>query len=245
MRRDLVAKLYDGVSGITGDGPSPGASAQNRYAKKGEEIMYKKYGPIAIIIMLLITSCGISESELASIVEETQSAIGMPVPITVIETVEVPVTVTVEVTRVVEKEVLVTPTEKPLPEAESARRDFRKLVIEMVEDFEDVELLNSVKIEDGVLEIEFMTRWASRDRQPDISYKLIKLFAEVLIRGDVDDELAQLLFDGNNPTIRIVSYSTDGDYRYSSNTSWLMIKSLFEKSITYQDWVEGSSAGFK
>ena len=30
MRGDLPTKLYDGVAGITGNGPSPGASAQNR-----------------------------------------------------------------------------------------------------------------------------------------------------------------------------------------------------------------------
>ena len=29
MRRDLVAKLYDGDAGIAGDGPSPGASARD------------------------------------------------------------------------------------------------------------------------------------------------------------------------------------------------------------------------
>jgi len=205
--------------------------------------MFKKYAITATLILLLITGCGISQSELSSIIEETQSAIGTPVPITIIETVEVPVTV--EITRVVEKVVVVTPTEKPSPEEESARQDFRNIIIEMVEDFEDVELLNSVKIEDGVLDIEFMTRWASRDRQPDVSYKLIKLLAEVLIRSEIDEEFAQFLFDGNNPTIRIVSYSTDGDYRYSSSTSWSIIEALYEKSVTYQNWVDEADAGFK
>lgn len=32
MRRDLRTKLYDGVAGIAGDRPSPGASARGRYA---------------------------------------------------------------------------------------------------------------------------------------------------------------------------------------------------------------------
>ena len=30
MRRDVPTKLYDGDAGIACDGPSPGASAQNR-----------------------------------------------------------------------------------------------------------------------------------------------------------------------------------------------------------------------
>jgi hypothetical protein len=30
MRRDLLSKLYDGGAGNAFDGPSPGASAQNR-----------------------------------------------------------------------------------------------------------------------------------------------------------------------------------------------------------------------
>lgn len=32
MRRDLHSKLYDGGAGKAGEGPVPGASAQNRYA---------------------------------------------------------------------------------------------------------------------------------------------------------------------------------------------------------------------
>ena len=68
--------------------------------------------------------------------------------------------------------------------------------------------------------------------------------ADILINSNIDEELAQLIFDGSAPRILIVSYSTSGEYKYTSITSWSTLESLNDKAISYDEWVDEADAGF-
>lgn len=61
MRRDLLIKLYDGSTGIVGDGPSAGTSARNRYADNNNQEYLKVYeneenGQIGFLYLLYLVN---------------------------------------------------------------------------------------------------------------------------------------------------------------------------------------------
>lgn len=143
------------------------------------------------------------------------------------------------------------PTQAPTQtkNVEEVKEQFRQVIISILEDGEGLEDIDSVSVVryggPGILDIELATKWASRDRQPAVTYKIIQFLAEVLADDENDKELIMLIFGGNDLKINITTFSTQGSYRYQSLTDWATLELVKAKDISYDEWVSASGAGFK
>jgi hypothetical protein len=115
---------------------------------------------------------------------------------------------------------------------------------DLLENLEDVYAVTTVRPGNESLEIELRTRWVSRDNQPDVSYEAIRLLANVF--GSASEDL-DLMFVSGNPehfSILLTTYSVDGKYKYSSLTYYDTLVKIYNKQITYEEWVNEANAGF-
>jgi hypothetical protein len=137
-----------------------------------------------------------------------------------------------------------TRTSIPTTSLEQLRTDFSSTVADAITNIEDVETINMVRIANRKLEIELRTRWASQDRQPIVSYELIQLLATGTVNNISADKAAWFV-ESDKFSIYLVTYSTDGDFRYESTTDWDTLEKLDNQSISYDEWVTASNAGFR
>jgi hypothetical protein len=135
------------------------------------------------------------------------------------------------------------PTEEPAISVEEAQSRFIKIIVDNLEDDGDIERVNLARFDDGVFEMELHTAWASKDSQPDVSYDVVQFLA-VAISG-VDDEKMKQMADGDRFAFSLTTYSTDGDYRYRSETDLATLRKVEARAISYEEWVEASGAGFR
>lgn len=219
----------------------------------------KKYW-ILFVLFILLTSCSsvpgdetiqtaIAQTSAADVLveeilepEPTETTIPTNTPYptyTPYPTPTPPPTLTPEII-IIEPTTTNTPTRAP-------QSEFIDIIRELVEKHSDIERVSLVKGENGILVIEFFTQWASRDRQPIVSYDLIDIFAFVLIDSNKSEEdLAWFCGDETAKFgIDITSYSTSGGYRYKSFTDYSTLENVNKKSISYDGWVTASEAGFK
>jgi hypothetical protein len=136
------------------------------------------------------------------------------------------------------------PTATPEKSLDEIRLEFSSSMADTIANSEDVEMVNMARIANGRFEIELRTKWASQDRQPIVSYELIQLLALGTI-GNISPDQAAWFVGGDEYSIYLVTYSTDGDYRYASLTGWDTLEKLANRSITYDEWVTASNAGFR
>ena len=142
------------------------------------------------------------------------------------------------------------PTRTPAPRAtstparslEEIRQGLIDAVVKDLSNFSEVESVSLVRFNEGALEIEIKTVWASQDRQPDISWTIVQQFSGSL--ADSDQGTLETIAGGPF-VIALTTYSTDGGYRYQSLTDWATIEKLGSKSISYTEWVVAAGAGFK
>ena len=140
-----------------------------------------------------------------------------------------------------------TATPRPTATQEQSLDELRKEIFvdtaELIESFDDVESVGLIRGENGVLEIELKTAWASQDRQPDVSYQIVQLMAQIL--GDLETGKIFNLVGGNSFIFHLTTYSTDGDYRYQSDTDLDTIRDIYDLAISYEEWLAASDAGFR
>lgn len=137
-----------------------------------------------------------------------------------------------------------TPT-LPLTEKKAQIIDVSKNLLEV---WDDVESVNLVRGNNGTLEIEIKTIWASKDNQSKVSYDLIKIFAKFFstyIRTSSETELSEMMGGQGKFAISITTYSTDNDYRYKSLTDLATLIKVEISEISYDEWVISANAGFR
>ena len=175
--------------------------------------------------------------------------------------VESPSSGIVEVTRIVTKEVEVTrlvqeeqsselpskSTSVPTPTIQRSRMDHQSSIsqatVEDLEKLDDVERVNLVKFDEGVYEIEIQTVWASQDSQPEVSWLIVTLMARVF--ADASPGQRMTLTGSEELTLVLTSYSTNGDFRYKSETDIDTMIRVNNRSISYEDWILLANAGFR
>lgn len=196
-----------------------------------------KYIPlIAILVACMLVSCGSSEAEVATSVAQTMEA--QP---TETATVAPSATNTQEPT----SPPAPTDTESSPQTVEEIGRELLDLTTEFVEGVDGVEAVNLMRFKDGSLDIELRTMWASKDRQPDVSFDVIRLIAEGFIQGGFSESGLLKLTGGDSFSVHLVTYSTDGDYRYESETDYETLQQLESLAISYDEWVAAANAGFR
>jgi hypothetical protein len=108
----------------------------------------------------------------------------------------------------------------------------------------DIEKVDMVRIANGRLEIEVTTTWASQDNQPIVSHDIVQYTLAVLVTHYTADEAAQLV-GSDMFSVYLVTYSTNGDYRYESTTNYDTLVQVKNQTISYDEWVIASNAGFR
>ena len=205
---------------------------------------------LCIILFMVACSSSPDESSVQTAVAETLSVeiANLTIKDTSIDS-EPPPTLTLSPTNTQQPTPTPKPTSKPTetPVAltrEDVHAEFTKIIIETLEDIDDIELINLVRFdENGILEIEFSTIWASDDSQPDASYLAIKFLAALF--SMIDQEDARKLTGGPGLSIHIVTYSSNGNYRYESLTPFDVLQQIEQKKISYDEWVKAANAGFR
>ena len=209
------------------------------------------------ILALLLTSCSPSVDTVATSVAATVAAALPPQQAQVSQAVPQPTdntaptatqgpTSTPLPTNTPAPTKTVGPTETPAKSREQIRLEFAQLWIDVLEEnVDDVEVVTMSRINNGRLEIELRTIWASQDSQPDISYDAIQIIAEILIGSKMSRETAAEIVGGDEFSVYLVTYSTDGDYQYESTTNYDTLVQVGNRSISYNEWVTASNAGFR
>jgi hypothetical protein len=137
------------------------------------------------------------------------------------------------------------PTNTPPKTREEIRSEFVQLWADYLPvSVSDVETITTSRINNGRLEIELKTMWASEDRQANVSYEIIQALAEILVDGMPPKTAAEIV-GSDEFIVDLVTYSTNGDYRYESTTNYDTLLKVHNKSITYDEWVATSNAGFR
>lgn len=132
-----------------------------------------------------------------------------------------------------------------VPDTKAIQSGVLNALVDWLKQHGDVKSVNLARINDGQIQIEVGLKWASEDRQPPISYDIISGFSEILIGAGVTEDKANLLTDGKPFAISLVTYSSSGDYRYQSITDYATLKKIYDKSISYDEWVTAAKAGFE
>ena len=200
------------------------------------------------LILFVITGCQPSEEVIQQAIAETEAA--KPTE-TQIPPTQIPTKTTTETTppnSTPEPTLTYTPTIEPTDTV--SPQDITNtlldgveiLVLEMAED--DVHGFNLKRMNENVMEIELKTRWASKNSQPNVSYVVVQwisFFANSLL--DSESNFKNIYPDGFD--LSLTTYSVDGDYKYSSYSDFDTLLKVYNKSISYDEWVQLTSAGFK
>lgn len=137
------------------------------------------------------------------------------------------------------------PSPAPTPQLtmEDYQSDFRRDIISYLEGLYDVERVNLVRWDEGLLEIEVKTRYHSHSNQPDVSWQIIVAMADGLAGLSPSQRMA--LTGSEGLYIELTTYSTDGGYRYRSQTEFDTLVRLNNRAIGYEEWVQAANAGFR
>lgn len=206
-----------------------------------------------ILIIFAISGCGPSKAEIDKQIEEAiqkTNVVGM-----VAETQSAPTKTEVPTKRPTRtkgptKTPSPTKTSRPTATAtvtrspEEFKQEMSAAVIKLLEAFEDIETVNMVRYaDDGSLEIEVKTVWASQDRQMDVHYLIVQVMADAFAK--YDEAKMNELSGGNRFGIALTSLSTDGDYRLQSYTEYAVLVLIDYKAITMEEWQTMAGASFR
>jgi hypothetical protein len=188
-----------------------------------------------LLIVLLLSACGPSQAEIQSTVQasiaQTQEA--LPTATNTAKPTNTPKPTSTK---------RPTPTRTPAPSVDEVRENLLDAVAQDLSTFQDIESVSVIRFNEGALEIELKTVWASRDRQPDVSWEIVSFFAGAF--AGFDKENLELVAGGPF-SIALTTYSTDGNYRYQSVTDWDTLQKLSDKSISFDEWSSAANAGFR
>jgi hypothetical protein len=196
--------------------------------------MNKVYSRISILVLLVACAPSASQiqSQIQTAVAQTQAALP-----------------TAALTDTPEPTSTITPTKLPTNTALPTADNTLEAIINtdltgMLEKIFDVETVTTVRPGSESLEIELRTQWASKDRQPDVSYEAILVLATVFGSASENQDLPFVAGNPQHFSILLTTYSVDGDYKYSSLTYYDTLVKLYNKQITYDEWVNEAKAGF-
>lgn len=136
---------------------------------------------------------------------------------------------------------------QPSKSVEDVQKDIIGLITKYLESGELlIEKVAVVRFGDpGVFEIEVNNAMMARDNQPDLSYDMIAALAKMFIDGGLTRDKAITLGGGDDFVIRITTYSADGNYRYQSDTNYETLEKIYNKQISYEEWVAAANADFR
>jgi hypothetical protein len=138
-----------------------------------------------------------------------------------------------------------TPTPDPILNSTLAiaRNQMTTALTEWLKSQPVVSYLHTVQFKDNNIQAELRTCYATKERQPEVSYQIIQGLADML--SGLSMEHSMLLANGGVLSLDLITYSIDNLFKYESVTTYPTLLMVASKSITYDDWVRVSGAGFK
>lgn len=200
---------------------------------------------LLLCCVIFLVACQPSAADIEKAIAQTQAAVS---------------TATTEPTETLEPTKKVVNTARPVPTntriptltkmpktstPTASVQDLLDGIASLIEQYDDgVESITTIRPGSESLEIELRTKWASKDNQADVSFQVIRTLSDVF--GDVKESNALKTVTGSPEhfSILLTTYSTGGDYKYSSLTYYDDLVKLHNKQITYEEWLSASNAGF-
>lgn len=135
------------------------------------------------------------------------------------------------------------PTPTPAPDIEEVRAGVLENVVGGLLSIYDVEEINLARLVDGVMDIEVRTTFISQAHQPDVSYVIIQFLSEIF--GKQDNETINKYTGTDHFAVKLVTYSSGGDYPYESFTELETLHQIYNRTISYEEWVTAANAEFR
>lgn len=195
----------------------------------------KQISTVLLLFISILSACAPSETAIQTALAQTQSA--KPTE-TELPTSTPALTETSAPTDTSRPEATATSA----PSVDEVRQKLLAAVVSDLSNIEDVDSVTLTRFNEGALELEIKTVWASQDRQPDASWNIVRIFADVFSTFDKTN-LERVA--GGPFSILLTTYSVDTEYRYQSQTDWDTIQKLASKSMSYEEWIVASGAAFK
>jgi hypothetical protein len=169
--------------------------------------------PILILFCLSLSTCAPSDAQIAAAIALTQTAAYTP-----------PATETATPT--------VLPSQTSTPALDYST--FEAYIVSTINSIEDVRVVHWVRLENGVINIDFQTKWQAADNQPQAHYNIIKQLSGFCANSSSDQVL---LYTGvADPSIHITTQSVDELYIFESTTTFKQCVSVGLNELNYKDW---------
>jgi hypothetical protein len=179
----------------------------------------KRLVPILILFCLSISACTPSEAQIAAAIAQTQTAAYTP-----------PATETVTPTVLPSD----TPTASDTPTPALDYSTFEAYIVSTINSVEDVRVVHWVRLENGIVNIDFQTKWQAADNQSQAHYNIIKQLSGFCANTSADQVL---LYTGvSAPSIHITTQSVDELYVFESTTTFKQCVSVGLNELNYKDW---------
>jgi ABC-type oligopeptide transport system substrate-binding subunit len=213
-------------------------STQIHYSSGGDKKMNRLKLLLLALLICLLAACTPSAQAVQTAIAKTQATLPT---IAISNTPEPLSTSEPKYTKAPTKRPTNTATpqyEKTIDAAIIQIRDYLKLGVS------DIDSITTLRKGNDSLEIELRTIWASKDRQPNVSFEAIQLLAITFANLREGQALNFVTGNPQHFSILLTTYSVDGNYKYSSLTYYDTLVKLYNKQITYSEWVNEAKAGF-
>lgn len=201
---------------------------------------------VLVCSVFLLVGCQPSAEDIERAIAQTQAAL----PPTSTST-QVPLatntprpTATARATSTSTKEPTALPTNTSTPDSVKIIEKVIADLSDLLLNYADVSSITTIRRGELSFEIEAKTKYSSQSNQPDVSFQIIRMLAEIFAPLGEGKALNFVKGDPEHFSISLTTYSEDGDYKYFSQTDFDTLVNLYKKQITYEEWVIESGAGF-
>ena len=183
-----------------------------------------------LLFVVLLVACAPSASQIQTAVAQTLAAS----PMHTLAKTEEPTSISIPII----------PIGTDVAHLKETIEAFPTALANILEGVDGVESVTMVRPGVLSLEIELKTMWASEAKQPNVSFNAIQKLAIVFGGNSEDWGLLFVTTHQQHFSILLTTYSVDGDYKYSSLTYYDTLVKLYNKQMTYDEWVNEAKAGF-
>lgn len=173
----------------------------------------KRLIPVFMVLAIILSSCVPSEAQIAAALAQTQTAAPTATSI---------------------------PTETPTPLATTSAQQtaawdtFESTITSLITSMDDVRVVHWVRMENGVINIDFQTKWQAAENQTQAQYNVIKQLS-----GFCTNSMEQQIYNYTgvmDPSIHITTQSVDELYIFESTTTFQQCVDVGFGNLNYKDW---------
>lgn len=173
---------------------------------------------LIFIASILLSACSPSEAQISAAIGQTQTAGYTPPP---------------TVTSLPTATSIVLPTNTPTLVYDFST--FESYIVSTINSVDDVRVVHWVRLEDGVVNIDFQTKWQASENQPQAHYNITKQLSG-FCANSMEDQIRK--YTGvSTPQIHITSQSVDELYMFESTTTFKQCVAVGLNELNYKDWL--------